>query len=625
MPLISGKGGILIDERILDLARERVSIVDVVGDYVDLRKRGSNYFGICPFHEEKTASLAVHPARGTFKCFGCGEGGNIYTFLMKIEGMAFTDAVKKICNRAGIELKQSGKRYDDRYNSIYEANEQASEIWRDILLKSEQGNEALEYLRGDRGLEVDTIENWKLGYAPDEWSIVTDRLLDKGFSEEELISWGLSQRSQSGNKVYDRFRRGITIPINNRTGKIIGFAARTFPYEKGEDFAKFINSPETDFYSKSRILFGMDSAARHIIRERQAVLMEGYFDVIQARKYLRNAICLGGTAFTDEHALQLKRLADEIIICLDSDAAGKEKAIAAGIKCLEHGLEARVVEMPEGFDPDDVIREQESWNYLMDGSFSEERKLVTMVKKAKSIIDFQLDQLKETYHPDAIAREVRKTFPVIKATPSPLLESLYLKHVWQRFDLPKTVLWKEYVKWMHNGKSGKKGGNLEIAALSYLARVPTYRLAISEILTEDDFSTEERKQVFGFFTDDEDLSRIVLQPDHSINDEEGFLQLLAIDKITDAVASHYGNMGVNISTEMVEKTFVEIFGKNSDEITKKGMDYVKALRKRNLEEEIKDCEREAKLLAREGRNSERIRVLADMIDAQKNLEVLARG
>lgn len=369
-----------IPEEIINEIKYRNDIESVMAPYIDLKRRGKNLVGLCPFHNEKTPSFTVYPENGSFYCFGCGVGGDVFSFVRQIENLDYIDAVKLLAERSGVTIPQDG--YDDSMqklkNTIYEINRETARFYHTYLM-SPDGKWALDYLTG-RGLSIDTIKHFGLGAAPDSWDSLIKHLKGLGYSIADMIQANVVGKSQRGT-YYDRFRKRVMYPIINIRGKVIGFSGRAMP---GEDKmgGKYVNTSDTPVYKKSENLFGMNFAKNHC--DEQIILVEGNMDVITLHQAgFENAVAALGTSFTDDQAKLLSRYTKEIVLIMDSDAAGQKAARRAGEILQNTGLEIRVVVLPDGKDPDEYIKKQGAARFraLLDGAVSEiEYKLLTAVE-----------------------------------------------------------------------------------------------------------------------------------------------------------------------------------------------------------------------------------------------------
>ena len=334
--------------------RQRTDIVDVVSQYLPLKRAGKNLKGLCPFHSEKTPSFNVSQERQIFHCFGCGQGGDAFKFLMLYEKMGFGEAIAALAARAGLPLPQragSAAETEERAALVH-IHQEAARFYQDQLRRSAPGKQALEYL-SSRGLSEPTVEQYGFGYAPESWTSLLDHLVRRGAKPELVNRAGLAVARSQGPGYYDRFRGRIMIPIRNESGKIVAFGGRIL----GAGEPKYLNSPESPLYAKSRILFDFDRS-KGAIRERGfAVLVEGYLDCIQAQQAgFANTVAACGTALTSAQARLLRRYAQEVVVAFDPDTAGAA-ATRRGIDLLlEEGFQVGVLDLPAGEDPDSFIR-----------------------------------------------------------------------------------------------------------------------------------------------------------------------------------------------------------------------------------------------------------------------------
>ncbi len=337
--------------------KDRLGIVEVVSSYLKLDKAGINYKARCPFHQEKTASFFVSPARGSFYCFGCNKGGDIVSFVEEIEGLDFMGALKVLAERAGVTLERLPSSADPEREQVLAALEAARQFYCGRLTVAPAVGE---YLR-HRGLNDETIAAWGLGFAPAEWQGVLLSLRQAGFSDEVIGKAGLALQSQTAaaaGRWYDRFRSRIMFPLFDSSGRVIGFSGRVFPPEaSAEAGGKYINSPQTAVYDKGRFLYGLDRAKVAIRRADQVVLVEGQFDLLLSHQAgVTNAVAVSGTALTEHHLATLGRLAKNVVMAFDGDKAGIAAASRGVGLALAAGLEVKIARLPLGVDPADLIR-----------------------------------------------------------------------------------------------------------------------------------------------------------------------------------------------------------------------------------------------------------------------------
>ncbi|THE15435.1 DNA primase [Bacillus timonensis] len=349
--------GYRIPEETIEKIRLSVDIVDVISEYVQLKKQGRNYFGLCPFHGENTPSFSVSPDKQIFHCFGCGAGGNVFSFLMDLEGYSFAEAAVNLAEKVNIDLSdyQHQTAVSDKNNDVskmQEAHELLKKFYHHLLLNTKEGQPALDYLT-NRGFTREIIDKFEIGYALDSWNFATKFLQKRGFKPELMERAGLLVKKEDTGTFFDRFRNRIMFPIWDHQGKTIAFSGRVL--EKDQE-PKYLNSPETIIFNKSKTLYNFHQARLEIRKQQQAVLFEGFADVIAAdRADVPNSIGTMGTSLTDEHVKIIRRNVESVVICYDSDNAGLDAALRASSMLLEAGCYVRVATMPNGMDPDDYI------------------------------------------------------------------------------------------------------------------------------------------------------------------------------------------------------------------------------------------------------------------------------
>ncbi|MCL6611558.1 MAG: DNA primase [Peptococcaceae bacterium] len=360
----------LIPPDIIEDVRIQTDIVNLVGEYVKLEKKGRNYTGICPFHQERDPSFTVSPEKQIFYCFGCQAGGNAIKFLMLIENLTFVESVRRLANRAGIYFPDPEKFRDHkraaREERAWKANAQAMEFYHHYLLNSPGAAQAREYLDG-RGLSADIIKKFNIGYSPAAWDALLSYMAGLGYRPGELADYGLAVRDKG--RTFDRFRNRIMFPVADAQGRVVAFGGRVLGQEKNQP--KYLNTPETPFFNKSKVLFGLNLARQAIRQAGYAVIMEGYMDVVTAHQYgIYNVLASMGTSLTPDQGKILMRYTRDIYMAYDTDSAGV-KAAARGLDILQQlGCRLKVISMPEGADPDDFIRENgvEGWREIIAGA-----------------------------------------------------------------------------------------------------------------------------------------------------------------------------------------------------------------------------------------------------------------
>ena len=394
--------------------KERLSIQDIIAPYVKLRRAGRSLVGLCPFHKEKTGSFHVSQERGTWHCFGCGEGGDGFSFIEKMEGVDFKGALKILAEKAGvtIEYSRGGNREDtskkDRLRALMS---RAGEWYAGNL----QGSPAEAYAKS-RGLSDETSRNWRLGYAPEAWRTLLEALTAEGFSTAELLAAGLIKEADGKpGTYYDRFRNRLMFPIRDNAARVVAFTGRALPStasarEGAVEVAKYLNSPETELYHKSEILFGMDMAKDAIRTRDYALLVEGQMDAILAHQAgFQNTIALSGTALSEKHLSTIQRFSENLKLVLDADRAGLSASDRSIKLALDAKMEVKAVGLPQGKDPADIISEND-------------KKFAECIIAAKPVIKFFLEVLKQTVHNEQqLEREIKKmVFPIITSIRNPI-------------------------------------------------------------------------------------------------------------------------------------------------------------------------------------------------------------
>lgn len=345
-----------IPDSIINEVRHSHNIVDIVGEYVQLKKRGRNYFGLCPFHDEKTPSFSVTDEKQIFHCFGCGKGGNVITFLMEIEQFTFFEALRNLANRSGIKLPANAQEqmssYSEEENIVLEASEWLKKYYHHVLKYAENGREGIDYFQS-RAIDKETIDLFQLGYSPFNSDVTVQFLKEKGFHEQSLVKLGLLNRTEQG-QLTDPFRGRIVFPIKNHLGKTVAFGGRAIEDVK----PKYLNSPDNDLFHKGSILYNFHLAKRSIRQSNEVVIFEGYMDVITAyQANITNCIATLGTALTEYQANLLGRYVDTVILCYDGDEAGQAAAYEAALRLRKYRCNVKVASVGEGLDPDDYIRQ----------------------------------------------------------------------------------------------------------------------------------------------------------------------------------------------------------------------------------------------------------------------------
>ncbi|HET7035598.1 MAG TPA: DNA primase [Thermomicrobiaceae bacterium] len=434
----------------IDQVRERIDIVELIGEHVQLRKLGRTFKGLCPFHQEKTPSFVVYPENQTFHCFGCGAGGDAFSFLMQIEHVEFKEALAELAKRAGVELAPAApserRPAVDEHARLFELNALAARFFSHVLWSTSHGEPGRELLER-RGVDQVTAERFQLGYAPDRWDALLGFLGKRGATVEELTEAGLITRRDDGG-AYDRFRSRLIFPIRDREGRIVGFGGRAL----GDAKPKYLNSPQTPIFDKSANLYAFDFALESIRATREAVVVEGYMDAIAAHQFgFPNVVASMGTALTAAQAGLLRRSVERIVLALDSDAAG-QLATLRGLDLLRDEvsdadrpyldvdglvrfdrtlkIDLRIVRLPSGKDPDELIRKDvDAWRAALAG--------------AVPLLDFYLDAVIGSNPPDdprSKSEMVERLSPVLREIGDRVVQAHYVGEAARRLDVRESLL-----------------------------------------------------------------------------------------------------------------------------------------------------------------------------------------
>ena len=529
--------------------------------------------GLCPFHGEKTPSFNIYTENGSFYCFGCGAGGDVITFIMKIENLDYVEAVKFLAQRAGMEMPENT--YDDSLSKlrmrIYEANREAARFFHATLL-SQRGQSGLNYLRG-RALSDRTIRHFGLGFADDDWNSLCNHLKNKGFSEYEIYSANLAFKRKNGNGIYDRFVNRVMFPIIDLRGNVIAFGGRIMTDEK----PKYLNTSDTPVFKKSENLFSLNNAKSS--GTRTLILCEGYMDVIALNQAgFTNAVATLGTALTNEQAVLMKRYADEVIICYDADGAG-QKATARAIDILRNaGLPIKILTVPSGKDPDEFIR---SKGENGPAAFK------LLIEKCGNDIEYRLMKLKENYNlntTDGKVAFLNEAVKIVATIESPIERDVFASKLCAELEIDKNAFLEQISKVKRrgrrenikketrqiqaelNGQNDKinrehykkpRSSSAEEALLVYLINNPDYANSISERVTPDKFSNSLIKRYYEYV-----LSKI----------KSGYEPLTSVssDFNSDEVSYLYKLISTTIpaaSTREAVEEYINVINEESNKLT----------------------------------------------------------
>jgi len=478
----------LIPEDVIQRIRERADILEVVGAHLTLSKAGQNFKGLCPFHSEKTPSFTVSPSRQMFHCFGCQEGGNVFTFLMKIDGATFPEAVRALGQKYGIEVDERTSSLAARHRSearerLFALNRQAAEFFQQTLLSDAAAQQARDYLI-QRGMRPDTIERFSLGYAPTGWDATLKTLTKAGAKTEDLAAAGLIVSREQGSRLgeeatgyYDRFRSRVMFPIRDLQKRVIGFGGRII--DDGQP--KYLNSPETPLFSKSRTLYGFDSARDGIGQSQQIVIVEGYFDAIALYQAgVTNAVATLGTALTPDHVELIRRFTNHVVLVFDPDVAGVRAALRTMDLFLGSGLTVQVVTLPADDDPDTFIRRQGLESFM------------GVLHAAPSLLEFTVEgSLKTGRHGSVEERvhAVEEVLALLQKLSNAVEKAASIRTVADRLGLDEKVLLERYEALARQRTRVQKGSAADQAA-TQTAPLPKDEEVLLQLLLHDKLSPD---------------------------------------------------------------------------------------------------------------------------------------
>jgi len=498
--------------------KQRLDIVEFISEYVTLQKAGRNFKGLCPFHTEKHSSFFVFPEQQSWHCFGaCGTGGDIFSFVMKKEGIDFGQALRVLAQRGGVTLsprEAPSKAEDEKRERLFQINEAAAEYYYHILSATKAGATARSYLT-KRNIMPETIKEFRLGFSPDAWETIKDYLLGKGYTEKELVEAGLIIEKEEGGS-YDRFRNRLMFPICDIQGRVTGFGARVLD----DSLPKYINSPQTPIFDKSNSQYGIDKAKSAIRKKDLVIIVEGYMDVLTAHQHSwQNVVGSMGTSLTEKQVEGIKRLTNKITLALDADLAGEEATLRGRAILAYSNIEANVILLPPGKDPDEVIGDEPAlWQKL--------------VEQAMPIMDFAFQSVISKVDINK-ARDkslaVQKLLPSIYEIRDPVQQSHYLKRLARELKIEESAIRTA----LRESKAGRKrpqpgkpieqsrlarrfvSSHIEERCLALLLQYPELRLLAQE-LSPEHFESTENREVFVKWQHSSDISNLESKLDTSL-------------------------------------------------------------------------------------------------------------
>lgn len=486
----------LIPQDIIEQVRQASDIVDIVNQYVRLKKRGQNYLALCPFHVEKTPSFSVSQDKQIFHCFGCGKGGNVFTFLMEHESMTFVEAIKHLAEKAGIRVPE--RKIDDKskeqFERLHYAQQVALDYFKSTLYSDKYRDKILNYLQTKRNLTDESIELFQLGLAGEEWDGLLKHSLKKELYPKDLVSAGLVIHSEKKDSYFDRFRQRLMIPIFNLSEKPIAFGGRAL--KKGE-VAKYINSPETKLYSKSFVLYGLNFTKQFIREQNEVIIVEGYFDLISLYQAgIKNVVASSGTAFTTQQARLLARFTDMAYLFFDADSAGQKAAVRSVDALYDAGIEVKVMRPPEGEDPDSVAVKYGA------------EKIEEIKAEALRYIEYRTQDI-NMEKSGIITREklIKELAELAGRIGDPTRQKLFISEAATITQTNETVLTNlmsgapAIRKVSTDLKQPKKITDMESDLISLILNYPEYIETLQEQFHPDDFQSENLKKIYSFILD----------------------------------------------------------------------------------------------------------------------------
>ena len=553
-----------IPEEIITKIRGSQDIVEVISRHISLKKTGQNYTGRCPFHSEKTPSFVVSPGKQIFHCFGCATGGNVITFLMKYESITFPEAVKRLAHDAGIEIAERHRKGERGEKFLYEVNKAAADYYYKVLSAAKEAEPARNYLLA-RGLSIETMKRFKIGYSINSWNGAYDYLRKEGFKEEDMVKAGIAAPNTSGSGCHDRFRGRVMLPICDIQNRVAGFGGRVLD----DSTPKYLNSPETPVFSKGHLLYGLDAAKDSIRETGYAILVEGYMDVIALHQAgVTNVVGTLGTAFTINHLRLLNRFCKETVLTFDSDPAGINAALRTMDIFNDSEVKAKVLLLPEGDDPDTFVGKNGKAAFL------------ALVQSAKGIIDFAIDRIIDEVrgrvpdHGGSINSKVKGAgdcLSIIKKISNRIEKDQYIQRVSRGFGIEKEVILSE----LRRGNERKKGvlpekvketaverPKAEEILLSLLIRDWALRKMVGDLLCVEDFTNPQFREIAG----------------HLLRSERDIHEIINSEECNQEIKDTMTKMAVNeMHLDSPEKTL---------------SDCIRALQRNRLEKEFKEVEKE---------------------------------
>ncbi|MCD4693831.1 DNA primase [bacterium] len=613
--------------QISDEIKSRLDVVDVIKEYIQLKPVGSNFSALSPFNREKTPSFMVSPEKQIWHCFSSGKGGDVISFIMEMEGVSFVEALRILAPRAGVTLKRENPKEASRRNKLLDIMEIATNYYHQILVESKSAESARAYLKS-RNLNEETLLDWKIGFSGESWDDLIKFLKGKGYNDNDIIACGLANRKKETGRVYNRFRERIMFPINDYNGNVVAFSARVSPEkEKEELMGKYVNSPQTTIYNKSKILFGLDKAKTVIKSEDSVIIMEGQMDAITAHQNgFKNVVASSGTALTRDQLSLVKRYSPNIILAFDMDQAG-QIAVDRGVREASFlDMRIKIVTLPEGLDPDDLIKKDvKKWKSLLDS--------------AHHIMDYYFDKTFvgiKTEELDSKREAVQKLLPIIARVSDLIERDHWLKKLSQKLSVDENLLRETLINYKEKNKNQYRNEEVDnrndrpkkdvdrdcVASQNLLALLLKFPSLISYSLNRlepGEVRGGQNKQIYKnliFYYNKEtinssngnlenlnysDFKEFLVKNNGQTEEEDGFLleELKLLDKLAILGERDYYNVEINEAKNEVIKIISLLRKNNIRKRMKKIEKIIIDLEDNNEKEKIDEFMGELKILSEE--------------------------
>lgn len=483
--------------------KDRLNIAEVIGGYIQVKKAGSAFKALCPFHHEKTPSMQISPQKQIWHCFGCSEGGDVISFVQKFENLEFKEALKLLADRAGVQLPQfkpEDRQKENEKDILYRINDFASRYYHEILLNDKKGTEALEYLK-NRGLTIETIKKWRIGYAPEDFHSLEQALGQKGVKNFDAVRAGVLAKNERG-QIYDRFRGRITFPIFDIQNRVLGFSARILPKLDDGKTGKYINSPQSLIYDKSRVLFGLNFAKNGIRKSGECLIVEGQMDSISAHQSgIENTVASSGTALTEGQLDTISRFTKNLKLCFDADAAGLSATRRAIDAYLGREFLVKVVDLGGAKDPDELIRENR-------------QAFLKLVEEAPLFLDYYLEKAFSSFNAKSVEQKkiiAKDVLPLVKALVDPVEQDHYIRLIAEKMNTQESAIRaslssiktnfrniKQPIQEKTKGKTGITLLGLEKEVLGGMIKFEDIKKLVGENFEASDFeNTETLSEIQG--------------------------------------------------------------------------------------------------------------------------------